>query len=155
MPSAQPSQGFLIISTQCFRLQCRLQSSTRTSRSTHRHLLHQPFDLIGNWCQRGRRSFGVLGSRGSSRISHADHSLSASACHSWLFVLNYCFTYLCLIGLRLMFGFEHLVCNVWWTMLVDATLIFFCSSCGWEVVLTMLKFHIIYILYLVCLDFHL
>ena len=45
-----------------------------------------------------------------------------------------------LIGLRLMFGFEHLVCNVWWTMLVCATLIYLCSSCGCEVVLTLLKF---------------
>ena len=34
----------------------------------------------------------------------------------------------------------NLVCNVWWTMLVCATLIYFCSSCGCEVVLTMLKF---------------
>ena len=33
-----------------------------------------------------------------------------------------------------------LVCNVWWTMLVCATLIYLCSSCGCEVVLTMLKF---------------
>ena len=30
------------------------------------------------------------------------------ATHAYL----YCFTYLCLIGLRLVFGFEHLVCNV-------------------------------------------
>ena len=148
MLSAQPSQGFLIISTQCFQLQCRLQSSTRTSRSTHRHLLHQPFDFLGNWCQRGRRSFGVLGSRGSSWTSYGDHSFSASACLS-------CF--ICVLhelGLRLVFGFEHLVCNVWWTMLVCVTLIYLCSSCGCEVVLTMLKF-ISYILYLVCLDFHL
>ena len=42
--------------------------------------------------------------------------------------------------LRLVFGFEHLVCIVWWTMLVYATLIYLCSSCGCEVVLTMLKF---------------
>ena len=44
------------------------------------------------------------------------------------------------LGLRLVFGFEHLVCNVWWTMLVCATLIYLCSSCDCEVVLTMLKF---------------
>ena len=44
------------------------------------------------------------------------------------------------LGLRLVFGFEHLVCNVWWTMLVCATLIYLCSSCGCEVVLTKLKF---------------
>jgi hypothetical protein len=37
IPSAQPSPGFLTTSTQCSRLQCRLQSSTRTSRSTHHH----------------------------------------------------------------------------------------------------------------------
>ena len=42
--------------------------------------------------------------------------------------------------LRLVFGFEHLVCNVWWTMLVCITLIYLCSSCGCEVVLTKLKF---------------
>ena len=44
------------------------------------------------------------------------------------------------LGLRLVFGFEHLVCNVWWTMLVCVTLIYLCSSCGCEVVLTKLKF---------------
>jgi len=42
------SLGSLITSTRRFRLQCRLQSFTRTSRSTHRHLLHQPFDFLGN-----------------------------------------------------------------------------------------------------------
>ena len=135
MPSAQPSPDFLTTSTQYFRLQCRLQSSTRTSHSTHRHLLHQPFDFLGNWCQRGRRSFGVLGSRGSSWTSHWDHSLSASACHSCLVVLNYC-----IICLWFVFGFEHLACNVWWTMLVYVTLIYLCSFCGCEVVLTKLKF---------------
>ena len=44
------------------------------------------------------------------------------------------------LGLRLVFGFEHLVCNVWWTMLVCATLIYLCSSCGCEVVLTKQNF---------------
>ena len=44
------------------------------------------------------------------------------------------------LGLRLVFGFEHLVYNVWWTMLVCVTLIYLCSSCGCEVVLTKLKF---------------
>ena len=44
------------------------------------------------------------------------------------------------LGLRLVFGFEHLVCIVWWTMLVSATLIYLCSSCGCEVVLILLKF---------------
>ena len=44
------------------------------------------------------------------------------------------------LGMRLEFGFEHLVCNVWWTMLVCATLIYLCSSCGCEVVLTKLNF---------------
>ena len=44
------------------------------------------------------------------------------------------------LGLRLVFGFEHLACNVWWTMLVCVTLIYLCSSCGYEVVLTKLKF---------------
>ena len=44
------------------------------------------------------------------------------------------------LGLRLVFGFEHLVCNVWWTVLVCVTLIYLCSSCGCEVVLTKLKF---------------
>ena len=43
------------------------------------------------------------------------------------------------LGLRLVW-FEHLVCNVWWTMLVCVTLIYLCSSCGCEVVLTKLKF---------------
>ena len=47
--SAQPSPGFLTTSTQYFRLQCRLQSSTRTSRSTHHHLLHRRWiDFLGN-----------------------------------------------------------------------------------------------------------
>ena len=44
------------------------------------------------------------------------------------------------LDLRLVFGCEHLVCNVWWTMLVCVTLIYLCSSCGCEVVLTKLKF---------------
>ena len=44
------------------------------------------------------------------------------------------------LGLRLVFGFELLSCIVWWTMLVCATLIYLCSSCGCEIVLTMLKF---------------
>src|SRR6185369_7961207 len=113
MPSAQLSLDSLITSTRYFQLQCRLQSSTRTSRFTHRHLLHRRwFDFLGNRCQRGRKCFGVLGSRGSSWTSHGDHSLSASACHLCLFVSNYCFTYLCLIGSRIVFGFEHLACNV-------------------------------------------
>ena len=44
------------------------------------------------------------------------------------------------LSLRLVFGFEHLVCNVWWTMLIYVTLIYLCSSCGCEVVLTKLNF---------------
>ena len=44
------------------------------------------------------------------------------------------------LGLRLVFGFEHLACNVWWTMLVYVTLIYLYSFCGCVVVLTKLKF---------------
>ena len=45
----QPSPGFLTTSTQYFRLQCRLQSSTRTRRSTHHHLHHRRWiDFLGN-----------------------------------------------------------------------------------------------------------
>ena len=44
------------------------------------------------------------------------------------------------LGLWFVVGFEHLVCNVWWTMLICVTLIYLCSSCGCEVVLTKLKF---------------
>ena len=113
--SAQPSPGFLTTSTQSSRLQCRLQSSTRTSRSTHHHLLHHRWiDLLGNSCQRGRWSFGVLGSRGSSWTSHGDHLLFASACYSCyicveLFVLHCTFVYYLasICGLNL-----NLVCNV-------------------------------------------
>ena len=44
------------------------------------------------------------------------------------------------LGLWFVVGFEHLVCNVWWTMLICVTLIYLCSFCGCEVVLTKLKF---------------
>ena len=44
------------------------------------------------------------------------------------------------LGLWFVVGFEHLVCNVWWTMLIWVTLIYLCSFCGCEVVLTKLKF---------------
>ena len=47
--SAQFSLGFLITSTRCSRLQFRLWSSTRISRSTHHHHLHHRWiDLLGN-----------------------------------------------------------------------------------------------------------
>ena len=54
------------------------------------------------------------------------------------------------LGLWFVVGFEHLVCNVWWTMLICVTLIYLCSSCGFEVVLTKLKF-ISYIYLVSCL----
>ena len=44
------------------------------------------------------------------------------------------------LGLWFVVGFEHLVYNVWWIILVCDTLIYLCSSCGCEVVLTKLKF---------------
>jgi len=44
------------------------------------------------------------------------------------------------LGLWFVVGFEHLICNVWWTMLICVTLIYLCSSCGCEVVLTKLNF---------------
>ena len=44
------------------------------------------------------------------------------------------------LGLWFVVRFEHLVCNVWWAMLICVTLIDSYSSCGCEVVLTKLKF---------------
>ena len=148
MLSAQPSQGLLIISTQCFRLQCRLQSSTRTSRSTHRHLLHQPFDLIGNWCQRGRRSFGVLDLGGA-------HGLLMEIIRFRLPLAT--LVYLCL-------AWTLFKTCVWiWTFGLYCVMnyVSLCYSYLFMFILWLwgcanhVKVHIIYILYLVCLDFHL
>ena len=44
------------------------------------------------------------------------------------------------LGFWFVVGLEHLICNAWWTMLICVTLIYLCSSCGCEVVLTKLKF---------------
>jgi len=54
------------------------------------------------------------------------------------------------LGLWFVVGFEHLVCNLWWTMLIYVTLIYLCSSCGCEVVLSKIKFIYIYI-YIYCI----
>ena len=68
-------------------------------------------------------------------------------------LLHYMFMICVLHELSLWFvvGFEHLVCNVWWTILICVTLIYLCSSCGCEVVLTKLKF-ISYIYLVSCMS---
>ena len=149
MFSAQPSLDSLITSTLYFQLQCRLQSSTRTSHSTHRHLLHHRwFDFLGNWCQRGRRSFGVLGSRGSSWTSYGDHSFSASLatlvylCLAWT-LFKTC-VWIWTFGLYCVMNYVSL-CYSYIFMFI--LWLWGCANHA--------KVHIIYILYLVCLDFHL
>ena len=79
-----------------------------------------------------------------SWTSHGDHLLSASACHSCLFVLNYCITCLWFLSSLNLVWDLCLDLNIWFVMcdelLVCATLIYLCSSCGCEVVLTKLNF---------------
>ena len=77
----------------------------------------------------------MLGSRGSSWISHGDHSLSASACYSCLFVLNYIALRvyaLCLAWTR--FVIYGLDLNIWFVM---------CDELCWFVLLLSIYVHLV------------
>jgi len=77
-------------STRSFRLQCRLHSSTRISRSTHRHLLHRRWiDLLGNWCQRGRWTLECLDLGGADGL-HWRSFAFASTCYSCFICVELC-----------------------------------------------------------------
>ena len=110
----------------------------------HRRLLcrHQHLQQPPPSTRHGRRSLVPrlpLPAPGLMEIIRFRLPLATRAYLCW--TLHYMFMMCVLheLDLRLVFGFEHLV-NVWWTLLVCATLIYLCSSCGCEVVLTMLKF---------------